>query len=423
MIRSLLPLTHREFRLLAAATLVSVLGDGVMRVALPLQVLAITANDPLAIGVVGFTWTLGHVISLPIGGLVSDRSERRVIMIASDIVRALAIGALGVLGALEALQLWHVVALGGVFGFANGFFNPASRSLVPDLLPDDQLPRGNALLGFARPLQLWIVGPLLGGATVAVASPAVALLIDAVSFVGSALLLARLTRRGTAVGTGTLQRPLDDLREGIRFVRANRWTTLWFVTTAFSTLAFHGPFDVLLPTMLKVDLGLSEARAGWWIASIFAGGGVGALLVSVVVGQRDLPRRFMTVLYCAEALTLVGMATFAYLSRMWQALLIGLVVFGATVLSEIIADTTLQREVPRALLGRVIGLQWFVAIGLAPVSFAVAGPLGRIFGARPVLVVIGLVASLIVGAVMFIRGARTPEQVGREHRAAALVSS
>jgi DHA3 family tetracycline resistance protein-like MFS transporter len=83
----------------------------------------------------------------------------------------------------------------------------------------------------------------------------------------------------------------------------------------------------------------------------------------------------------------------------------------------------LQREVPRALLGRVIGLQWFVAIGLAPVSFAVAGPLGRVFGARPVRVVIGLVASLIVGAVMFIRGARTPEQVGREHRAAALVSS
>jgi DHA3 family tetracycline resistance protein-like MFS transporter len=422
MIRSLLPLTHREFRLLTGATLVSVLGDGIMRVALSLQVLAITANDPLAIGVVGFAWTLGHVISLPIGGLVSDRRERRTIMITSDIVRALAIGTMGVLGALGALRLWHVVALGGVFGFANGFFNPASRSLVPDLLPDDQLPRGNALLGLARPLQLWVVGPLLGGAIVAVASPAVALLTDAVSFVGSALLLARLTRRGSAVGTGALQRPLDDLREGIRFVRVNRWTAVWFVAAGFSTLAFHGPFDVLLPTMLKVDLGLSEARAGWWIASVFAGGGVGALVVSLVVGQRDLPRRFMTVLYCAEALTLIGMAMFAYVSRMWQALLIGFVVFGATVLSEIIADTTLQREVPRALLGRVIGLQWFLAIGLAPLSFAVAGPLGRLFGARPVLVAIGLVAGLLVGAVMFIRGARTPEQVRRDDRTAALVS-
>jgi Major Facilitator Superfamily len=419
-IRSLQPLAYREFRLLTWATLVSVLGDGLMRVALPLQVLAITANDPLAIGMVGFAWTLGHVVSLPVGGLVSDRSERRTVMIVSDVVRAAAIGTIGALGALGVLRLWHVVALGAVFGFANGFFNPASRSLVPDLLPDDQLPRGNALLSFARPLQLWIMGPLLAGAIVALASPAVALLVDATSFVGSALLLTRLTRRPAAAGTS--QRPLEDLREGIRFVRTNRWTTLWFVTAGFSTLAFHGPFDVLVPTMLKVDLGLSEARAGWWIAAIFAGGGAGALLVSAVVAQRDLPRRFMAVLYGAEALTLIGMATFAAISGLWQALLAGFVIFGATVLSQIIIETTLQREVPRALLGRVISLEWFMAIGLAPVSFAVAGPLGRVFGARPALVTIGLVAGAIVAAVMFVRGARTPEETPGPRQPAAVAS-
>ncbi|HSK95892.1 MAG TPA: hypothetical protein VK891_04665, partial [Euzebyales bacterium] len=236
----------------------------------------------------------------------------------------------------------------------------------------------------------------------------------------SALLLTGLSRRGAAAATP--QRPLEDLREGLRFVRANRWTALWFATIAFSTLAFHGPFDVLVPTMLKVDLALGEARAGWWIAAIFAGGGAGALLVSAVVAQRDLPRRFMTVLYAAEAVTLFGLAAFASIGALWQAPLIGFVVFGATVLSQIIIETTLQREVPRALLGRVIGLEWFVAIGLAPVSFAIAGPLGRLFGARPVLLVAGLGGGAVVAAVMFVRGARTPEHAPGTRQPAAVAS-
>ena len=422
MMRSLRPLAHRQFRLLTSATLVSVLGDGLMRVALPLQVLAISGNDPMAIGVVGSTWALGHVISLPVGGLVSDRAERRTVMIASDIVRALAIGTVGVLGMLDVLQLWNVVVLGTVFGFANGFFNPASRSLVPDLLPDGELARGNALLAFARPLQLWIIGPLVGGAVVALTSAGTALLLDGVTFVTSALLLGRLARRGPAAGAVPAQRPLEDLREGLRFVRTHRWATVLLVTVGFSTLAFHGPFDVLLPTMLKTDLGLSEAEAGWWIASIFAAGGAGALLAAAFIGQRDLPPRFMTLLYGAESLTLFGMAAFAFVTHLWQALLAGFVIFGATVMSEIIGDTTLQRETPRSLLGRVIGLQWFVMIGLAPVSFALAGPLGRAFGPRPVLAAIGVAAGVIVASAALVPGARAPQQPRRTREMSDLVA-
>jgi DHA3 family tetracycline resistance protein-like MFS transporter len=259
---------------------------------------------------------------------------------------------------------------------------------------------------------------MLAGGIVALTSPGMALLVDAITFISSALLLMRLTRRGPAAGDTPIGRPLEDLREGVRFVRANRWITVWFITAGLSTLAFHGPFDVLVPTMLKVDLALSEAQAGWWIAAIFAAGGAGALLASASIGVWNLPRRFMTVLYGAEALTLFGLATFATVNRLWQALLAGFAVFGATVLSEIIADTTLQRRVPPALRGRVISLQWFIMIGLAPLSFAVAGPLGRLFGTRPVLMTLGLVGGSIVAAGAFVRGARTPEQAGPPPRAA-----
>jgi len=409
------PLRDREFRLLTFATLTSVLGDGMMHVALPLQVLAISNDDPLAIGFVGLAWTLGHAASLPLGGVASDRLDRRGIMIGSDVVRALAIGTMGLLGVSGALRLPQVIALGLSFGFANGFFNPASRSLVPDLVPTDELPRANALLGFARPLQLWVVGPLIGGAVVAFAGPGTALLFDAGTFVLSAVLLSRLSPRGPAADPAEVG-VVAQAREGLAYVGANRWATVWFIASALSTLAFHGPFDVLVPTMLKTDVGLSEAQAGWWMAMIFAAGGVGALLASSLVAQRGLPRRFMLVLYGVEALSLFGLASFAYLTRFWEALVIGLVVFGAVVTSEIIGDTNLQREVPRHLLGRVTSLEWFVAIGMAPISFAIAGPLGRIFGPRPVLVAFGVFAGTAVAALAIVPGARSPERSRRKVR-------
>jgi MFS family permease len=404
---ALAPLRHREFRLLTFATLISVFGDGMLRVALPLQVLAITDDDPLAMGVVGLAWTLGHAVALPLGGVVSDRHDRRSVMIGSDVVRALAIGTMGVLGVTAMLRLPQILALGLSFGFANGFFNPAVRSMVPDLVDEDDLSRANALLGFARPLQLWVVGPLAGGLLIGLAGPGTALVVDAATFVVSAILLTRLRRRGPASDetVGVVQQA----REGLAYVGATRWAAVWFVAVSLSTLAFHGPFDVLVPTMLKADLGLSEAQAAWWMAMIFAAGGVGALLVSAVVGQRGLPRRFMLVLYGVEALSLFGLAAFAYMTRFWQALLIGLVVFGSLVASEIIGDTNLQQQVPRHLLGRVASLEWFVAIGVAPISFALAGPLGRVFGTRPVLVAVGVIAGTAVGAMAVVPGARAPE--------------
>lgn len=404
------PLADREFRLLTFATLTSVLGDGLMRVALPLLVLAISGNDPLAIGAVGLAWSAGHGASLPLGGVTSDRRDRRSIMIASDLVRAVAIGAMGVLGVLGTLAMPQVVALGFSFGFANGFFNPSSRSLMPDLVPEHELARANALLGFARPLQLWIVGPLLGGVLVGLAGPATALLVDAATFVVSAAFLTQLRRRGPAAGTSEDRSIVRDLREGMRYVGSHRWAGVWFTATALSTLAFHGAFDVLVPTLLKTDLGLTEAQAGWWMAMIFASGGVGALLVSSIIGRGGLPRRFMLQLYIAEALTLFGLAAFAYVNQFWNVLLIGLVVFGAAVMSEVIAETNLQRQVPRELLGRVTSLEWFVAIGVAPVSFALAGPLGRLYGPRPVLAAVGVFAGTTVLALSLLPGALSPER-------------
>ena len=165
-VRLLQPLARRDFALLAAAALVSLLGDGFFSVALAWQVYEIS-NLPTALSVVGAAWTLPVVIFILLGGVFSDRYDRRWLMIGADIVRALAIGAMGILSLAGVIELWHVIVLIAFVGLGDAFFNPASTAIVPDLLPDELLPQANALQGLVRPMAVRLIGPAIGGFVVA----------------------------------------------------------------------------------------------------------------------------------------------------------------------------------------------------------------------------------------------------------------
>lgn len=404
------PLRHRDFRLLALASLSSLLGDGFFRVAIAVQVYAID-NDPRALAAVAVAWAGAQVLFLPAGGWASDRFERRRVMIVADLWRASAVGLIGVLSVTDQLEIGHLLLLGAAFGAGNGFFNPAATSLVPDLLPDRDLAQANAFLGVARPGMLWIVGPLLGGLVVELTQPGVAFVLDAASFAFSAPLLALISVRLVGqVGGGGVRKTLRDVGDGLRFVRRQSWARLWLAAAAISTLAFHGPFDVLVPYLFKNDFGMTDGQIARSMALIFAAGGAGSIVASTVIAQHDLPRRFMTWLYGCELLAIVTVVTFGVMTAPWHAMVAGFVIFSMFAVSEIIWHTTMQRHVPRAMLGRVASLDWMASISLALVSFAVAGPLGAAFGARQVLVGAGLLGGLALLLLMAAPGARSIER-------------
>ena len=193
-IRLLEPLRRRDYALLTAGSVVSLLGDGFFSVALAWQVYEIS-NLPTGLSSVGVAWTLPLVVFLLLGGVFSDRYDRRWLMVGADLVRAAAIGALGALSLMGVLELWHVVALIAFVGLGDAFFNPASTAIVPGLLPDEQLPQANALQGLLRPLMFRLVGPALGGFVVAVAGAGMAFVVDASSFVVSAIAIGSISTR------------------------------------------------------------------------------------------------------------------------------------------------------------------------------------------------------------------------------------
>ncbi|MDQ5840725.1 MAG: MFS transporter, partial [Chloroflexota bacterium] len=222
-VRILEPLAERDFALLTVGAFISLLGDGFFYVALAWQVYEIS-NVPTALSLVGLAWTLPLLLFVLIGGVFSDRYDRRWLMIGADLIRAAAIGTLGLLSVTGVLELWHVVALIAFVGLGDAFFNPASTAIVPDLLPEELLPQANALQGLVRPLTVRLVGPALGGLTVAVVGPGTAFLIDGGSFIVSAVSVAAIAPRPRReVVSHGVRQTLVEMREGLAYVRATPW--------------------------------------------------------------------------------------------------------------------------------------------------------------------------------------------------------
>jgi MFS family permease len=205
------PLRLPAFRNLFFATLGSSFGTLIAAVALTIDVKGKTASSPYsglwvgAVLVVEFLPTI--VVGLLLGPLL-DRLERRSLMIAADAVRV------GVFVALPfASSAATVVALAAVAGLATGFFRPAVYAGVPNLVPDEDLPRANALLQGIENVS-WAVGPVIGGALTAAAGPSVAYAINAASFVVSIALIlgipANLLQSERALSRGHWR----DLRDG-----------------------------------------------------------------------------------------------------------------------------------------------------------------------------------------------------------------
>jgi DHA3 family tetracycline resistance protein-like MFS transporter len=409
----LFPLRHRDFRLLAAGSLISLLGDGVFRVTIAVQVLAVN-NDPRALSLVAACWASAQFVTLPAGGWAADRFARRTVMLSADVVRGLALGVLAALSLTDALQLWHLCALGALVGAGNGFFNPTAVSLVPDLLPGEDLERANAFLGVARPLMMWIVGPLLGAAVIAQGGPGLALGFDAVTFGVSAVFLLGIAPRAAAAGgaDGAAARVPGQLAEGLRYVRQRPWAWAWIAAAGLSTLIHSGAFEVLLPTLLLNELGLDDAGVARALAGAFAAGGAGSVLVSTIIGQRGLPRRFATTLFACEAVALIAVAGYGLVTRTWQVAVLGFAIFTLFAVTDVVATTMFQRLVPRRLLGRVSSLDWMASVGLAPIGYLVAGPLAVAVGARQATVGLGLVGLVLVATMALLPGVRAKEQAG-----------
>jgi MFS family permease len=396
------PLRHRDFRVLWAGMAVSLLGDGIFLIAIAWESYALW-NAPAALSIVGIGMAVPTVLFLLAGGIVSDRYDRRLVMMWADGVRALAVAVLAVLVIAGALRFWELVALVAIYGIGTAFFTPAFEAVVPDLLPVEDLPAANSLDQFVRPIALRLAGPFLGGALVAVGA-GLAFAIDAASFGASFIAVAAIRAR-VPERDETNASALVAVKEGLRFIRKRVWLWGTLVAAAAAYLVFLGPSEVLLPYVVKNELHASAGDLGL----VFAAGGVGAVGAALWMGQRGHPRRDVTVMYATWTLATLAIAGYGLATAAWQLMLVCLVFNALETAGTIVWATVKQRHVPSRFLGRVSSLDWMISIGLLPISFALTAPVAGAIGVRATLIGAGLVGAAITLAALFLPGMRDIE--------------
>ena len=399
----LVPLRDREFRKLWLAMCVSLLGDGAFLVAVAWQVYDLS-NTPTALSVVGIAMTVPTIAFLLLGGVASDRLDRRSIMVAADLLRAVAGLALAVLALSGTLEVWHVVALAALYGTGAAFFAPAFDAVVPDIVPTERLPQANALDQLMRPLLFRMAGPALGGLLVASGGAGLVFALDSASFLFSAitLLFVRVAAKPQA---GPARSVVRDLAEGWRFVRGRAWLWATLASAAVAYLCFMGPVEVLLPYLVKNDLDGSARDLGM----VFAAGGIGSIACALAMGQRDIPRRSITFIYLCWTLATLAVAGYGLSSSMWQLMLAAVGFNALETAGTIVWATMKQRHVPSAMLGRVSSLDWLISIGLLPLSFALTGPVAGAIGTRATLVAAGVAGAVVTCAAFFVPNVRELE--------------
>jgi Transmembrane secretion effector len=302
-----------------------------------------------------------------------------------------------------------LIVLVVVYGAGQALFGPAFSSIVPQVVPKELLVQANSLGQFVRPVAWTLIGPLVGGALVAGLGTGWAFVTDAATFAISAVMVGLMRTRPHAKSEDERTSPWADLKEGLRYVRSKTWLWVAMLTGTVSLLATWGPWEVLVPYVVRNDLGGSAADLGL----VFGAGGVGSLTVALTMGQRGrLPRRAMTALYVTWAVGMLMTAGFGLVSTVWQAMAVAFISESCITALVVIWFTLLQRLVPGYLLGRVSSLDWLISIAGVPLSFAVVGPAAAAFGVDATLFAAGVIGALVTVAFMFYPGARDPERDG-----------
>lgn len=393
------PLAERPFRFLFLARALSLLGDGLVPVALAFAVLHVDGSAS-ALGVVLAARTASLVVCLLVGGVVADRLPRKRVLIASDLIRLVAQGVTAALVLTGAATVWQMAALAALFGVGWALFLPTSTGFVPQTVSPGRLQQANALIAGTFSIAQ-VAGPAVAGVLVVAVGPGWALALDAATFLASAAFVTRISvDDGGRAPAGSMW---ADLREGWREFLSRRWLWTTGVYCAVAAFFFFPSFFALGPVI--ADRTLGGARSWAAIVTAFGAGSVAAGLLLLRIRPRA------PLLAAVVPLTLLG-APLVALAATDRVAVVAIAAFlgglGLTFFNTLF-ETTVQQQVPPNALSRVASIDWMLGQGLQPVGYALVGPAAAVAGpARPLVVAAAWIAAttLLVASLPSVRGLR-----------------
>src|SRR3989441_8292662 len=383
------PFRHPMFRRYFAGQAISQVGDFVFFVALPWQVLVLTGSAA-DLGGVYSTYFAAQLLLLLAGGVLTDRVSRRTLVVLSDVLQGILVGAVALLAGTGSLSVGHLYLFGALFGAAQAFAMPALSAFLPETVPKADLQAANSLYQGTRTLAL-IGGPALGALLIAVGGTTAAFAFDAVSFAVSATLLWS-ARGGAGAPRARERKPpvIVQVREGWRYVARVPWLWITILVFAIVNAAEAGPRGVVLPAFVGLDLGGGYAAIGLVLSTMAAGSLLGFFLPNFLpkIRHRGL------VAYVATALFGASIALMAFSPNLLGILALGFVHGLAVAVFSLMWQTAMMEQVREDIRGRGFSLDELGSFVLLPFSFFACGVLAVLVGPRIVLLGGGLLVML-----------------------------
>lgn len=365
------PLRHRRYRYFLLAGVVSTVGDGMWMVALPWT--AIQAGGRSSDLALIFTaGSAGMISCVLVGGILADRYARKVIIASAYSVSFAALVTLAVVYQGGRQDLWELALVEFVLGACASLRAPASGTFVLELVPERDLRQANSLAMMLRTVSADMAGAALGGVAISMFSPVVVFLADALSFaLAFFFLLAIVSERGTRrrVRERRPDEPGVSYRETLSYLAGQRW--LWTIILWSSLALFlrEGPLMVLLPFVIKNDMGGDAADHGVFLAVA----GISEVAGPLLLGWRPPPGSVRKWVLITQTVGTLPLALIPFVSSVWMLYPLGVVLGCCGSIGAVYWFTFLQAAVPEEVRGRVMSFDGFGPLVLVPLSMMLAG--------------------------------------------------
>ena len=400
-------LGRNYWRLWSSAGL-SNLADGVLKVSLPLIAIGYTQSPTLIAGL-AIAASLPWLIFALQAGAISDRYDRRRVMLVANIGRATLMALVAVAVGLDIANIWLLYVVAFFLGIAETLYDTSAQSILPQVVDRTMLPRANGRLYTIELAANEFVGPPLGGFLVA-AGAALSLATSSVAWLVAAAVLVLLT--------GTYQTGHDrsttirgDIGEGLRFLAHHRVLRAMAALTGLANLGTSAMFAVFVLYAVGPDspMGLSEPGFGVLLTAAAIGSFIGTLVAEPL--DRLLGRQLTLIVMLVAGGLMLGVPAFT--TNAWVVAAFFVIGGVTVVMGNVVMVSLRQRVTPDRLLGRVNSAYRLVAWGTMPIGALLGGVVADAFG-LPALFVAAAVVSMTPLLFMSVLSNRAMDEAERD---------
>jgi len=383
---------NADFRRLWTARSISAFGDSLGLVALIVFV-ADTAGQAFAVAALLLVGEFIPSLFGPFSGALSDRFDRRRVMVLSELVQAVAVLLIAI--SLPAMPL--LLTLVAIRSLASQVLQPAARSVIPVLVPDRHLESANSAIGFGSN-GMEAIGPFVAAGLIEVVGLRAVLLIDVATFLVSAALLTRLRPLPPAVRDGQRPRIVADVRDGLKFMATApliRVVALGFVAVVLC----NGVDDVAVLFLVRDTFNANVSAAGYLYGAV----GVGLLAGYLILSRRQARTPVIALFLLGCAASSLGNLLTGLAWTLAVAFVLQLVRGVGLSALDIGVNTLVQRQVPAAMTGRVFGTLYGAVGAAAAISYLAGAALLETTGPRVTFVIaggIGLLCTIATAAII-----------------------